>query len=142
MADLERYLDVTRGEMLFANGVLLVEGDTERFLLPALAKANGIDFDELGISVCSVAGTNFLPYIELLGERGLRLPVAVVTDGDPAEDLKKRGEVRVLKMLRVVVALEGLKGRTRKQRLGMARERGFFVGDHTCEIDLFSDRCA
>ena len=39
VADLERYLDVTRGEMLFAKGVLLVEGDAERFLLPALAKA-------------------------------------------------------------------------------------------------------
>ena len=103
VADLERYLDVTRGEMLFAKGVLLVEGEAERFLLPALANANGIDFDELGISVCSVAGTNFSPYIELLGERGLRLPVAVLTDGDPAEDGAKRGEERVLQLLQAVV---------------------------------------
>ena len=45
VADLERYLDVTRGEVLFARGVLLVEGEAERFLLPALAKAEGVDFD-------------------------------------------------------------------------------------------------
>ena len=137
VADLERYLDVTRGEMLFAKGVLLVEGDTERFLLPALAKANGIDFDELGITVCSVAGTNFLPYIELLGDRGLRLPVAVLTDGDPTSDGKKRGEARILRLLEAIVAPEDLERRTSVQRLGMARDCGLFVGDHTCEIDLF-----
>ena len=137
VADLERYLDVTRGEMLFAKGVLLVEGDAERFLLPALAKVHGIDFDELGITVCSVVGTNFLPYITLIGDRGLRLPVAVVTDGDPASDEKKRGEARVLRLLKAIVAPEVLEGRTKEQRLRIARERGLFVGDHTCEIDLF-----
>lgn len=136
VADLERYLDVTRGEILFARGVILVEGEAERFLVPALAIANGVDFDELGISVCSVAGTNFGPYVELLGERGLRLPVAVVTDGDPAEGGAKRGETRVLELLRAV-APEDIAGRTREQQLGVAEERGFFVGDHTCEVDLF-----
>ncbi len=137
VADLERYLDVTRGEMLFAKGVLLVEGDAERFLLPSLANANGIDFDELGITVCSVAGTNFLPYMELLGDCGLQIPVAVVTDGDPVDDGKKRGEARVRRLLKAIVAPEDLDGRTRSQRLCMARERGLFVGEHTCEIDLF-----
>lgn len=34
-ADLQRYIDVTRGEMFFARGVILVEGDAERFLVPA-----------------------------------------------------------------------------------------------------------
>ena len=137
VADLERYLDVNRGEMLFSKGVLLVEGDAERFLLPALAKAHGIDFDELGITVCSVAGTNFLPYLELLGESGLRLPVAVVTDGDPTSDGKKRGETRVLKLLKTIAASESLEGRTNAQMLCIARERGLFVGDYTCEVDLF-----
>src|SRR5580704_3638454 len=36
-ADRERYIDVTRGEMFFSKGVILVEGDAERFLLPTLA---------------------------------------------------------------------------------------------------------
>jgi putative ATP-dependent endonuclease of OLD family len=34
--DLERYLDVTRAEMLFARGVVLVEGDAERSSSPCL----------------------------------------------------------------------------------------------------------
>ena len=35
--DLERYLDVTRAELVFARGVILVEGDAERFLVPTFA---------------------------------------------------------------------------------------------------------
>lgn len=137
VADLERYLDVTRGEVLFAKGVLLVEGEAERFLLPALAKAEGVDFDELGISVCSVAGTNFAPYVVLLGERGLRLPVAVVTDGDPTNENTKRGETRILELLTTVAQPAELAGQNAAQQLVMAADRGFFVGDHTCEVDLF-----
>ena len=137
VTDLERYLDVTRGEVLFAKGVILVEGESERYLLPALAKANNIDFDELGISVCSVGGTNFRPYVELLGARGLRLPVAVVTDGDVAPSGESRGEARILTLLETVFAMEDLTNQTRVQRLGIARESGFFVGDQTCEVDLF-----
>jgi len=61
IADLQRYIDVNRGEILFARGVILVEGDTERFLVPVLAKQQGYDLDELGISVCSVSGTTSSP---------------------------------------------------------------------------------
>jgi putative ATP-dependent endonuclease of OLD family len=60
-----------------------VEGDAEKFLLPALARNQGYNLDELGISVCSIAGTNFYPYLVLLGPRGLNLPVAALTDYDP-----------------------------------------------------------
>uniref|UniRef100_UPI003C7E8D64 ATP-dependent nuclease n=1 Tax=Burkholderia vietnamiensis TaxID=60552 RepID=UPI003C7E8D64 len=52
--DLQRYIDVTRGEILFSRGVILVEGDAERFIIPAFADALGIPFDILGITVCSV----------------------------------------------------------------------------------------
>jgi putative ATP-dependent endonuclease of OLD family len=82
--DLTRYLDVTRAEMLFARGVILVEGDAERFLVPAFAETMGHPLDEHGITVCSVAGTNFKPYVKLLA--GLNIPCAVVTDWDPDDD--------------------------------------------------------
>jgi putative ATP-dependent endonuclease of OLD family len=39
--DLERYIDVTRGELFFSKGVILVEGDAERFLLPTRCKTIG-----------------------------------------------------------------------------------------------------
>ncbi|HVW07586.1 MAG TPA: AAA family ATPase, partial [Bryobacteraceae bacterium] len=55
-ADLERYLDVSRGEMLFAKGVLLVEGEAEAYLIPSLASLMGKDLDRLGIIVTPIAG--------------------------------------------------------------------------------------
>ncbi len=48
--DLQRYLDVTRAEILFARGVILVEGIAEQFLIPAFAKLMGINLDRLGVT--------------------------------------------------------------------------------------------
>ena len=70
--DLTRYLDVTRAEMLFARGILLVEGDAEKFLVPVFANALGHSLDHLGITICSVAGTNFTPYVKFLAALGIR----------------------------------------------------------------------
>ena len=84
-ADLQRYIDVTRGELFFARGIILVEGDAERFLVPAFAEALDIRLDQRGISVCSVGGTNFAPYVKLLGPAGLAIPHVVLTDLDPVE---------------------------------------------------------
>lgn len=132
--DLERYLDVTRGEMVFAKGVLLVEGPAEEFVVPALATHLGHDLDRLGITVCSVNGTDFEPYVRLLGPSGLALPFAVITDLDPQSGGTSLGIPRVRRLLqfvsgRVVVedgeaAAEGVKA-------------GLFVGDSTLEVDLF-----
>ena len=71
----EEKIDVNRGELFFAKGVILVEGDAEKFLVPALARNQGYDLDELGISVCSISGTNFYPYLTLLGPKTLKMPV-------------------------------------------------------------------
>jgi putative ATP-dependent endonuclease of OLD family len=50
-ADLERYMDVTRAEMLFAKGVILVEGAAEEFVIPAFALEEGPDLDAHGVTV-------------------------------------------------------------------------------------------
>lgn len=80
--DLERYLDVTRAEILFARGVIFVEGDAEEFLLPILAQIAGFELDRYGITVCNVRGTDFVPYVRLVGNDGLQIPFVVLTDGD------------------------------------------------------------
>ena len=82
--DLTRYLDVTRAELLFARGVILVEGDAERFLVPAFAATMNKLLDSLGITICSVGGTNFVPYAKLL--TGLKIPFSIITDWDPGDE--------------------------------------------------------
>lgn len=87
-SDLSRFLDATRGEAVFSRGVILVEGDTEVFLLPAFARAlksSGTlkgTLDEGGISVCNVYGTDFKLYVKFFGKKGLQIPFVVLTDGD------------------------------------------------------------
>ncbi|HFD3581267.1 AAA family ATPase [Vibrio parahaemolyticus] len=83
LEDIERYLTATRSEMLFARGVIFVEGDAEEALLPVFADSLGHNLDELGITVCNVAGVNFKPYVKLA--TGLGLPFSVVTDWDPLD---------------------------------------------------------
>ncbi|MNF68468.1 AAA family ATPase [Pseudomonas sp. MM213] len=93
--DIERYLTATRSELLFARGVIFVEGDAEEALLPGFADALGNNLDRLGITICNVAGTNFTPYVKLAA--GLGLPFAVVTDWDPLDGTKPPlGKARTL----------------------------------------------
>lgn len=81
LEDIERYLTATRSELLFSRGVIFVEGDAEEALVPVFAESIGCNLDELGITVCNVAGVNFKPYVKLAA--GLGLPFSVITDWDP-----------------------------------------------------------
>lgn len=105
--DISRFLDATRGEVVFSRAVILVEGDAEMFLIPEMARrlkeVNEIPqtLDGAGISVCSVFGTDFTPYVQFLGTDGLNIPFAIITDGDiyvglrdKARQLKADSEVR------------------------------------------------
>lgn len=56
LIQVQRYLQEDRSDMLFARGVLLVEGQTEFFALPSIARTLGHDLDKLGISVVFTAG--------------------------------------------------------------------------------------
>ena len=144
VADLERYLDVNRGEILFARGVILVEGDAERFLVPVLAKQQGVDLDEHGISVCSVSGTNFEPYLILLGPKGLDMPVAALTDMDPrppkadGTEREPLGPTRAVNhMLVHLVDKATWKAHDFDGLLALTPEYGVLMNGHTFEVDLF-----
>jgi putative ATP-dependent endonuclease of OLD family len=83
ISDLERYLDATKSNLLFARKVMLVEGPAELFLIPALVKeVMGIDLDRAGISVIPIYGVHFDVYAKLFSESSLPKRCAIVTDGD------------------------------------------------------------
>ena len=143
--DLSRYLDVTRAEMVFARGVLLVEGDAERFLIPTLAEELDISLDEHGVSVCSVAGTNFQPYVKLLCALGI--PFAVITDFDMI-DGRPRSYKRCLKLTRTIDTARGgadtdglIAAIKAIDNYDETYERfedfGLFVNDSTLETEMF-----
>lgn len=86
LKELRRLLDVTKATLLFANGVILVEGISEALLLPVLAEREKKPLEKNGISVVPVYGVDFSTLIKLFGEDRLRIRAAVLTDGDPGED--------------------------------------------------------
>ena len=88
---LERFLDVTKANLFFARGVLIVEGDGENILLPTLARLLGRDLTKHGVSVVNVGGVGLGRYARVfmrenttLGEVGIS--VACITDLDVMPD--------------------------------------------------------
>jgi putative ATP-dependent endonuclease of OLD family len=78
--DIERYIDAKRGELYFGKAIILTEGITEEYLVPAAADLLGLSLDDYGIVVCNINSTNFEPYIQLL--KALNIPWILFTDGD------------------------------------------------------------
>jgi len=82
---LQRYLDVTRGELFFARRILMVEGIAEALLLPILTKIAGGSLKDSAVSVINVEGLNFNAFLPLFGDGRLTIPIAILTDGDASE---------------------------------------------------------
>lgn len=82
---IERYLDATRSTLLFAKGVILVEGDAELILIPAMFKAVfGLSLDEVGISVVNMSSTVFEHIACLFDNQRIHRKCAIITDLDEA----------------------------------------------------------
>lgn len=146
--DISRYLDVTRGEILFGRGIILVEGEAEEFIVPAAARLLDppIELDDYGISVCSVGGTDFIPYTKFLQHLGI--PCVVLTDGDARDAMMKDVRPGAARMVRVLKALGHpaatnvalkLKAGQRKAALSTLRKNGLFVGRRTLELDILAE---
>ena len=80
LANLNYRRDAISSEAFFSNGVFLVEGPSERTLYTALAHALHKDVDRLNISILSVDGIGFKPYVRVCSELGI--PYAIRTDND------------------------------------------------------------
>ena len=89
---LERFLDVTKANLFFARGVVIVEGDGENILLPVLARLIGRDFTEHGVSVVNVGGIGLRRFSRIFQRKHqdcdgtVSVPVACVTDLDVMPD--------------------------------------------------------
>ena len=85
-AFLQRFLDVTKANLFFAQGVLLVEGDAENILIPAIARIIGRDLTRYGVSTVNLGNTAFNRYSRIFKRRyparPLSIPVACLTDND------------------------------------------------------------
>ncbi|MEM5499636.1 AAA family ATPase [Paraglaciecola mesophila] len=106
---INRWLDVTKSNLLFASGVILVEGIAEQMIIPTLAKIvlkNQNDgyksLEDIGISTVNLNGIYFKHFMQLYcnikttedpeeNDVGRNIPVrcAGLTDLDPPKKIKK-----------------------------------------------------
>ena len=106
---IQRYLDTKRSILLFSRSVLLVEGDAEEILIPALVKKiYGVSLDELGIGLVNIGSVSFEYVAGLFGKERIQRRCAIVTDGDDFsinpkanQKAKKIAKARLVKLNRL-----------------------------------------
>lgn len=80
---IERYLDAKRSVLLFSKSVILVEGDGEEILIPALVKnCFGVSLDELGIGLINIGCVRFEYIAGIFSDERLQRFCAIITDLD------------------------------------------------------------
>lgn len=119
---LERFLDVTKANLFFAHGVLIVEGDAEAILLPVLAKLIGRDLTEHGVSIVNVGGRGLRRFSRIFqrkeqGAPTIDVPVACLADIDVMPDCAPE-------LLGLVVGDDDEKWRNSKRRWKAVRDFG------------------
>ncbi|MCY1160530.1 DNA replication and repair protein RecF [compost metagenome] len=109
---LNRWLDITKSNLLFASGVILVEGIAEQMIIPELAKRVLKDkeinnIEDYGVSVINLNGIYFNHFMRLYcnitgvpdvqeDQVGLNIPIrcAGITDLDPEQHFYKEEIVK------------------------------------------------
>ncbi|HWO96791.1 AAA family ATPase [Paenibacillus ehimensis] len=128
-AFLAKFLDVTKSQLFFANGVIFVEGISEALLLPVFAKLmdkdGKYDLDKNGIEIVNVNGVAFEHFGKLFNstdeEKRLHARAAIITDSDP----KSTGEISE----RAVKAVAMQQGLLKVQLAKVTFEHDLFLED-------------
>lgn len=126
--NLERYLDVTKSQMLFAKGIIFVEGISEALLLPILAQSLNRPFDKYAVTIVNIDGVSFKPFADLLCYANNRqqqtIKSAIVTDDDRCTDkadaanyIAKDIDYDTDSLPMVVEKLKSITGSTRYQKI-------------------------
>ena len=144
--EIQRYLDAVRSNLLFAKGVILVEGDTEEILLPIMVKkVLGVSLDELGISLINIRSTGFENLAQLFHDDRIQSKCSIVTDLDAeiCDTVIVDNDTDKIIAYKTKVKNSSRKGSERKTRLDTFSKSNKWVkpfyADHTFEIDFVQD---
>lgn len=145
LVKLERYLDAVRSNLLFAKGVILIEGDAEEILIPLMVKKIlGISLDELGISLINIRSVGFENIAQIFSKDRIRRRCAIITDLDKAiidTTILEADTDKIKKYKRRLLKSQTL-GEERKSRLTEFAEDNDYIeiyyADHTFEVDFIT----
>ncbi|MGG7606628.1 ATP-dependent nuclease [Massilia sp. BKSP1R2A-1] len=82
---LRRFLDATKANLFFARALMVVEGDGEHLLLPAIAEKLGRPLSRHGVSIVNVGHRGLFRYSRIMQRKegsAVPVPVALIPDRD------------------------------------------------------------
>ena len=142
----ERYLDAVRSTLLFAKGVILVEGEAELVMVPALIRAAfGVSPDEMGISIIAMDSAFFEHIAVVFHADRIRRRCAIVTDLDKSiVELPENCNEDDAQQKHCRAAQED--GERRRESLtAFTADNGWlrvFLAEHTFEVEFLAARNA
>lgn len=93
---LDTFLDVTKSNLFFAKGVILVEGWAEEILIPVIAAKMGLDLTLHEVSVVNVGSTAYLHFARIFMRQAapeMEVRCAIVTDLDVKPDTANKAQL-------------------------------------------------
>lgn len=91
----QRFLDATKSDMLFAQKIMLVEGIAEQILMSVFAQYIDESLEDSHIAVVNVGGRYFNHFLHLFDsnkEHTIKKAVICITDRDPVKSSKPKGK--------------------------------------------------
>lgn len=122
---LHKFLDVTKSQIFFSNGVILVEGISEALLIPMFSKIIGAeyDIDKAGIELVNLNGVAFAHFANLFNNvddnKNLAKRCSLLTDDDTADE-----DDEITSRARIACELEN-------------KNLKVFLAERTFEFELF-----
>ncbi|KQM79197.1 ATP-dependent endonuclease [Pedobacter sp. Leaf216] len=142
---LQRYLDAVRSNLLFAKGVMLIEGDAEAILIPLMVKkVFGISLDELGISLINIGSTGFENIAQIFHEDRVQRKCSIVTDLDQAiaDTTEIDTDTEAVKTYKKKLAASEKSGKERQEALDLYITGNIYLkacyADYTFEVDFMN----
>lgn len=93
----QRFLDATKSDMLFADKVCFVEGLAEELLLPVMAEYLGKSFEDAHVATITAGGRYFSHFLKLFdtsrNAEAIKKKIACITDRDPVRKKKDTNTV-------------------------------------------------
>jgi len=93
----QRFLDVTKSDMLFAQKILFVEGIAEQLLMSVFAKYLDLSLEEHHVAVINVGGRYFEHFLHLFDsakDNTISKEIVCITDRDPERKEKSNGNYK------------------------------------------------
>ena len=131
---LYKFLDTTKSQLFFANGVILVEGISEALLMPVFAEKSDCDLAKFGIEIVNIGGVAFEHFAKLFNNenkaKNLTARCAIITDDDK-KDGKESSRAEKAKTLE--------KGNLKVSLADVTFEKELYEKNETLLKSIYSD---